>query len=193
MRNDPSNCCGFSCLPSLWHMFRSSKSTQDTQVTTFSVVKPTTWMLQRVVDVDGYLASWVALASSVGCRLACLFWIQISCVNVLILVFQDSKLQHKTSESFPTMTSMSCVLCFSFDDFLLARIALMATKIGVKHGPPTSASACQICRMVESSFFVEFFSMVVFLVVSGWGTSIMEILNGLGISHTDSANALHAD
>ena len=34
--------------------------------------------------------------------------------------------------------------------------------------------------------------MVVFLVVSGWGTSIMEILNGLGISHTDSANALHA-
>ena len=32
----------------------------------------------------------------------------------------------------------------------------MATKIGVKHGPPTSASACQICRMVESSFFVEF-------------------------------------
>ena len=54
----------------------------------------------------------------------------------------------------------------------------------------------QVPRLPDlSNGRVEFFRrvrMVVFLVVSGWGTSITEMVNGLGISHTDSANALHA-
>lgn len=154
MRSDPvSVVATFACL--WWRMFQAQNQHKWL---------PLVWLVDQLNAPKGCWCWWLFCIMSWACIMSwcilggCWDWIAFCCCRRSCLFdfrspvfctryFQDSKkLQHKHPSIISNHQTPPChvrpvwIIWWLFGN---ARIALMVTKIGVKHGPPTSASAAR--------------------------------------------------